>query len=323
MRDRHDQTGQLLAALAPRLHHFVAVARSEHMTRAGQALGVPQPTLSRSIARLEEQLGVSLFLRQGRTVRLSRAGRVLLQHVERGLAELETGLRAAIGDVSPESGSVALGFLHTLGSSVVPRLIKTFRDQHPGIRFELVQGSHDLLLSRLRDGGLDLCLTSPLPEDEPGLTTQAMQDQELLLVVPHEHAFAGRGTVRLAEAAAEPFVGLERGYGLRRITDGWCRQAGFVPQLAFTGEEIDTVRGLVAAGLGVALLPPHDGAPAPDTVELTVTQPHPTRRIGLVWLDGRAEPAPVRAFRRFVLAAGPQLLQGRPPRPATSAPPVP
>ncbi len=309
MQCEHEEYGPLLARLAPRLHHFVAVARAEHVTRAGQAVGVPQPTLSRSIARLEAQLGVALFLRQGRTVRLSRAGRVLLQHVERGLAELETGLRAVAGDASPASGKVALGFLHTLGPSAVPRLLKQFRSRYPGIRFELVQGSHDLLLDRLRDETLDLCLTSPLPE-EPGLATRAMQEQQLLLVVPGDHPFASRGRLRLAEAAAEQFVGLEPGYGLRRITDRWCREAGFVPQLAFRGEEIDTLRGLVAAGLGVALLPAHAGGAAPDTIELEVTEPHTTRTIGLVWVEARPEPPPVRAFREFVLAEGAQLLPG-------------
>lgn len=314
MQSEHDEASRLLAQLAPRLVHFRAVGRLEHVTRAGEVLRLPQPTLSRSIARLEQQLGVPLFARRGRTVLLTPAGSLLLRHVEAGLAQVEAGVRAVTEDTSPVSGRIALGFLHTLGSSVVPRLVRGFRASRPGIRFELVQGGNELLLGRLRDGSLDLCLTSPLP-DEPGVSAQSLTAQELVLVVPEDHRFAGRRRIALAAAGAEQFVGLGVGYGLRTITDDLCRQAGFTPRLVFTGEEIDTVRGLVAAGLGVALLPRDARGPAPDTVELVVTEPRATRTIGAVWLAGRQESPPVHAFREFVLSAGlapPDLSGARP-----------
>jgi DNA-binding transcriptional LysR family regulator len=253
MSQMHEPGASRLAELAPRLRHFVAVARNEHVTRAAQELGVPQPTLSRSIARLEADLGLPLFVRTGRVLRLTASGRLLLGHAERALAELETALRALAGEASPDSGRVAFGFLHTLGGATVPQLLREFRAEHPGVRFELVQRGHDALVDLLRAGAVDLCLTSPLP-DEPGLVTSSLSEQPLHLVVPPEHRFARRRRLRLAEAAQEQFVGLERGYGLRTTTDAWCHEAGFVPRLAFEGEEIDTVRGLVAAG--------RSGAPA-------------------------------------------------------------
>lgn len=295
------------AALVPRLQHFAAVARTEHVTRAAEDLGVPQPTLSRSISRLEADLGVALFLRTGRRVRLTRAGTLLLEHVERALLEIDAGARAAAGEASPQSGRVALGFLHTLGAVAVPRLLRGFRDQRPGVRFDLVQDSHDVLLVRLRDGALDLVLTSPLPDDDD-LDTYALQEQELLLAVPPGHPLASHRRVRLAEAADEQFVGMEPGYGLRRTTDAWCREAGFTPSLAFEGEEIDTLRGLVAAGLGVALLPPEAPAGASGVVEVAVTSPRTTRTIGLVRVRRRQETAPVAAFGAFVLGQGAELL---------------
>ena len=303
----HEDVGAQLAQVAPRLRHFVAVARMEHVTRAAQELGVPQPTLSRSIARLEADLGLQLFVRTGRVLRLTGHGRLLLGHAERALAELETALRALAGEASPDSGRVAFGFLHTLGGATVPQLLREFRADHPGVRFELVQRGHDGLLELLRSGAVDLCLTSPLPE-EPGLVASALAEQPLRLVVPPEHPFAGRRRLRLAEAAREQFVGLERGYGLRTTTDAWCREAGFAPQLAFEGEEIDTVRGLVAAGLGVALLPPDPTGGGQGVVELEVVEPRTSRTLGLVWRR-EAEGAPaVRAFRETVLRAAPRLL---------------
>lgn len=314
MTHMHDETTVRLAGLAPRLRYFVAVARAEHVTRAARALGVPQPTLSRSIARLEVDLGVALFVRSGRALRLTWAGRQLLEHAERALAELETGLRAIAGELSPDSGRVAFGFLHTLGGATVPRLLRAFRDEHPRVRFELVQRGHDVLLELLRAGAVDLCLTSPLP-DEPGLAVQALHEQRLHLVVPPEHRFARRRRLRLAEAAQEQFVGLEPGYGLRTTTDAWCRAAGFTPQLAFAGEEIDTVRGLVAAGLGVALLPSDVTGASRGVVEVPVSEPRTTRTLGLVWRRDAVGPPAVEAFRDTVLRLAPGLLSAPPPRP--------
>ena len=303
-----DETVEVrLAELAPRLRHFVAVARTEHVTRAAQELGMPQPTLSRSIARLESDLGLDLFVRRGRLLRLTTSGRLLLEHAERALAELETALRALAGDDSPDSGRVAFGFLHTLGGATVPQLLREFRAQHPGVRFELVQRGHGVLLEMLLSGAVDLCLTSPLPDD-PGLVVRALSEQRLSLVVPPDHPLARRRRLRLADASGEDFVGLERGYGLRATTDAWCREAGFVPRLAFEGEEIDTVRGLVAAGLGVALLPQDVTGARWGVVEVEVVEPRTSRTVGLVWRRDSVGPPAVRAFRETVLGAGPRLL---------------
>lgn len=220
--------------LAPRLAQFAAVARLEHVTRAAALLGVPQPTLSRAVARLEEELGVDLLARQGRTVRLTRAGRLLLASVERALAEVERGAEAARAEADPAAGRVAFGFLHTMGTDAVPALLRGFRVGHPQVRFQLVQDYVGAMLERLRAGELDLCLVAPLPDD-PAFTARPLDEQRLHLVVPADHRLAGRRRIRLAEVAEEPFVGLEQGYGLRAITDGFCAQAGFVPRLAFEG----------------------------------------------------------------------------------------
>ncbi|MFI6445437.1 LysR family transcriptional regulator [Kitasatospora sp. NPDC050543] len=295
-----------VAQLAPRLAQFAAVARLEHVTQAAQLLGMPQPTLSRAVARLEEELGVDLLARQGRTVRLTRAGRLLLSSVERALAELERGAEAARAEADPAAGRVAFGFLHTMGTDAVPALLRGFRAGHPQVRFQLVQDYTAAMLERLRAGELDLCLVAPLP-DAPDLTARPLDEQRLPLVVPADHRLAGRRRIRLAEVAREPFVAVERGYGLRAITDAFCAEAGFVPRIAFEGEEAETLRGLVAAGLGVALLPPALVA-RPGVVELEVTAPRTRRAIGLAWMAGRPMTPPAAAFRDFVLGRRGRLL---------------
>ncbi|MFE9422227.1 LysR family transcriptional regulator [Kitasatospora sp. NPDC006697] len=298
--------GSPAALLAPRLAQFAAVARLEHVTRAAEELGLPQPTLSRAIARLEAELGVALLVRQGRAVRLTRAGRLLLGAVERSLAELDRGARVVLAESDPATGRVAFGFLHTLGTDAVPALLRGFRADHPQVGFQLAQDYVAAMLDRLRSGELDLCLVSPLP-DAPELTVRRLDEQQLHLAVPADHRLAGRRTIRLAEVAEEPFVAVERGYGLRTLTDDFCAQAGFVPRIAFEGEEVETLRGLVAAGLGVALLP-LGLVPRPGVVDLAVTAPRTRRAIGLAWLAGRPLPAPAEAFRDFVLTRRGRLL---------------
>jgi DNA-binding transcriptional LysR family regulator len=302
----HDE---LLTVVAPRLRQFAVVAREQHVTRAADRLGLAQSTLSRNIARLEADLGTTLLLRTGRTVRLTRHGQQLLPHVELALVALSDGLDELTEELSPDRGRVAFAFLHSLGVRAVPVILREFRTRHPGVRFTLVQDSNDAMLEKLRTGAVDLCLTSPVPDD-PVFRARKLDEQRLSLVVPQGHRLAGRKRVRLAEAANEDFVGLERGYGLRRITDDWCRQAGFAPRLAFEGEEIDTVLGLVATGLGVALLPAGLAAQH-DVVELPVTFPHTTRTIALVWLADRVLAPPAEAFRSSVLAYRSRLLTAR------------
>ncbi|MDX3214673.1 LysR family transcriptional regulator [Streptomyces sp. ME02-6991-2B] len=294
------------AVLAPRLAQFAAVARHEHVTRAARELGVPQSTLSRAMVRLELDLGVTLFARQGRTVSLTPAGRGFLASVERALGEVERSAESVRADADPQSGRVAFGFLHTLGPETVPALLRAFRADHPRIRFQLVQNYGEAMLAGLRAGELDLCLTSPVP-DASDLVVRRLDEQPLRLVVPADHRLASRRRVRLAEASGELFVSLEAGYGLRRITDALCAEAGFTPRVAFEGEEAETLRGLVAAGLGVALLPP-PLVPRPGVVELTVTAPRAVREIGVAWLGGHADTVPVAAFKKFLLGRRGRLL---------------
>lgn len=294
------------ALLSPRLAWFAAVARYEHVTRAAHELGVPQSTLSRAMARLEADLGVALFARHGRAVRLTRAGQTFRRAAERALAEVERAAESVREDADPEGGRVAFGFLHTLGAETVPALLSSFRAAHPRVRFQLVQTYGEAMLEQLRAGELDLCLTSPVPQ-VPGVAARRLDEQRLRLVVPAGHRLAPRKRVRLAEVSGDLFVTLEPGYGLRRITDALCAEAGFTPRIAFEGEEAETLRGLVAAGLGVALLPP-PAVPRPGVSELDVLGGRAVREIGLAWLDGHPDPPPVAAFKSFLLARRGRLL---------------
>jgi LysR family transcriptional regulator, transcription activator of glutamate synthase operon len=288
----------IVRSLAPRLALLRAVAEDGNLTRAAASVGLPQPTASRWLAALSAELGTPVVVPDGRGIRLSRAGAGLAAAADRALSELASGVRQAAGEADPERGQVVLAFLYTVGEQLVPALLRVFRREHPHVRFTLMQGPHKELLDHVRTGRADLAFTSPLPE--PGeFAGVTLEQQQLVATVPTGHRLVGRAWVRMAELAGESFVGMKAGSGLREETDELAQAAGFAPALAFEGEEVHTVRGLVAAGLGVAVLPV--AVPrSPDGVVEIPLRPRATRRIGLIWASDRPMTPAVLAFRDFV-----------------------
>jgi DNA-binding transcriptional LysR family regulator len=281
------------------LEYFRAVAQREHVTHAAEALSVSQSAVSRAIAQLEHELGVALFDRRGRAVTLNRYGKLFLRYVDRARLELAEGRRALADATGSERGIVTFGFLHSLGIEVVPRMIRAFRKTHPGITFELHQSAGEALLEKLRDGSIDLCVSVPGLFEHGEAKWATFKNEELVASVPHEHPLGSRRSIRLQELAGEPFIALKHGHTLRAIVDAACARAGFTPQIAFEGEEPVTARGLVAAGLGVAVLPE-----TPEQREGTCdvpVRPKITRRLGIGWLPDRYMSAATASFRNFML----------------------
>jgi len=163
------------------------------------------------------------------------------------------------------------------------------------------QGPHEEMLGWVRTGEADLAISSPLPAGEQLASAQVVV-QELVTAVPAGHRLAGRRRLRVSDLDGEQMVGMKLGYGLRKITDELCAAAGFTPELAFEGEEIDTLRGLVGAGLGIAILPPAERALPAGVAELPLS-PKAIRRVGLIWAADRPLAPAAEAFRAFVLRA--------------------
>lgn len=288
----------LAGSLAPKLALLCAVAEEGNLTRAAATLGVPQPTASRWLAMLSTELGTPVVVPDGRGIQLSRAGAYLADAAGRALSVLAAGVRQAVDEGDPERGHVVLAFMHTLGDHLVPGLLRAFRGEHPHVRFSLLQGPHDELLDHVRSGRADLAFTAPLPG--PGeFAAITLEEQQLVVTVPTEHRLAARAWIRMSDLAREPSVGMKPGYGLRQITDELAEAAGFLPMLAFEGDDVDTLRGLVAAGLGVAVLPAAERTPRPGTVEIPL-RPKATRHIGLIWPADRVLAPAALAFRDYV-----------------------
>ena len=299
-----------LAVLAPVLRQLVALGEEGTLTDAAAAAGVPQPTLSRAVRRWEAALGVPLLRRTGRTVVLTAAGEVLAAAAQEATATLDRAVRAVQEQSGVEHGRVGFAFLPTMGPDVVPRLLRRFRTEHPGVHVALRQGSPAQNLAALAAGEVDLVLTAPAPAPDPARTVWPVGSQPVALAVARDHPLAGRAEVTVAEVVAGPVVGMARGFGMRTITDALCAGVGTVPEPVFEAQDLETLTGLVAAGLGVALVPvvaARDGGPRPsgerDDVVLVPVVGRPRREVVLVAPAGPVRSAAVSAFVATALAA--------------------
>jgi DNA-binding transcriptional LysR family regulator len=268
------------------LRYFLVAARQEHLGRAAEELGLSQPALSRSISRLEEEYGIKLFDRASRRIRLNTAGRLLVGHFERALAELEDARRVLQDGRQDARNTISIGFLATFGARLIPGLIRGYKAVDPTAQFRLLQGPYPLLHELLVKGEIDFCLVSPRFADS-ALDWRPLFEEELVMIVPRGHRLESRGEIDLREVAKLPMVALKRGFGLRQTVEDLTRQAGFVPNIAFEGEEVATLQGLVGAGFGVALTPKSSVGRSDLVVSLSVREPPCRRTIGLSWRQGR------------------------------------
>lgn len=287
------------------LRVFVAVAQDEHVTAAAGRLHLSQPAVTRAVARVEDQFGVRLFDRPGHRVRLNAFGRALLGHAQRLVAQFDAAHAEIVGLLDPHTGPVRVGFLHSLGTWLVPDLIRAFRDVEPHVEFVLRQATSDAVAGLLHDGEIDVMLAGARPRLDEPVGWQPLLRERLALAVPPEHRFAGRRRLRLAEAAAESFVTVGPDSEFRQITDRLCAQAGFSPAIAFESGELTTVRALVEAGLGVAIVPVTPARP-PAGPTVALTDRGAGRTLGLAWPARRRLPGPAETFRTWLIdyAAG-------------------
>lgn len=284
------------------LEWFVALAETSHMTQAAERLNITQPTLSRSLARLEHEIGAPLFDRVNRRLRLNPSGEVLLRHARRSLLELRTATEHIRVLRDPEHGTVRLGFLHSVATWLAPEVIRGFRARAPQVQFTLTQAATYELEALVTDGVVDLAVTGPRP-DSRDLAWHTIHTEQLCLVVPRGHRLAGKDSVEIAEAAGEPFILLGPDFGLRRLTEDLLARVGEQPEIAFESAEIATMESLAAAGLGVTVVPrPRPHRADPNAVYLPLTDPAAHRVLGLVWRADQPESPVVDRFRAFVVS---------------------
>ena len=280
------------------LECFRVAGRLQHVTRAAEQLGTSQPTLSRSLARLQSDLGVQLFRRAGRSIRLTKPGELFLSRVERALDEIENGRRELADFKAADRGAISLGFLRTLGAKYIPELVRRFSLVHPAVRFAFVQNNSAAIEAQLERGELDLIFVA-VPPAHAGFAWRRVVDQQLVLIVPRGHRLAKRRQVKLRDVAGERFVSFKQGHAIRRMNDDLCTAAGFSPDISFEADDSSSVPGFVAAGFGVAIVPPEACGYA-DVASLRIAEPDARRPIGIAWVEDRYLSASARLFRDFV-----------------------
>jgi DNA-binding transcriptional LysR family regulator len=277
------------------LRYFVAVAEHLSFSRAAERLHISQPPLSRQIRALEEELGAALLSRSRRSVRLTAAGAGLLPEARRLLrdaAALKDGARQlAAGEV----GRLALGFISVAAYNVLPEIAPEFHRRHPGIQLTLQEATSDVQLGALGQGGLDVGLLLP-PVDAPGLEYAPLLHETLVAALPA--ARRGSGPIALSSLRHEPFILFPRkvGTSLYDAIVGACRRAGFSPRVEQEAIQMQTIVSLVAAGMGVALVPASlMNLRRTGVVYRPLTDRSPRIELGLAWRGGDDAPA-VRAF---------------------------
>jgi LysR family transcriptional regulator, hydrogen peroxide-inducible genes activator len=268
------------------LRYLVALAEHRHFGRAAEACFVSQPTLSTQIRKLEEELGVTLVERAPRKVMLTPAGRDIAERARRIVADVEQMKEAARRSQDPEAGTVRLGIFPTLGPYLLPHVVPRIRARFPRLELLLVEEKSPEILARLRSGRLDAGLLA-LPVHDDQLHAEFLFEEPFLLAVPKGHALAGRGSLRLRDLKDERLLLLEDGHCLRDQALDVCHMAGAGENAGFQATSLETLRQMVAAGVGLTLLPTlavrPPVPPSPDIRLLDFDDAPPSRRIAMVW----------------------------------------
>lgn len=279
------------------LKYFLTVARCEHVTEAAGKLHVTQSSLSKTIQRLEDDLGVPLFDRIGRKLRLNDFGRTFLQRTEKALFELEQGKREIADLSNPDQGTLQLA---VTTASTLPGILREFRKNKPDIQFHVQMVSLENMSRLLHRGEVDFCLSSP-PIEGDDIECQILYDDPIVVAVPMGHRYADRSSIQLTELKDERFVGVKQGYGVRDMVDSVCQSAGFLPKYVYEGDEPARLTALVEAEIGLAFIPSTARNPHERIKYLQVEEHQLVRKIALLSHKNRYISKAALEFRSVVM----------------------
>jgi DNA-binding transcriptional LysR family regulator len=280
------------------LRYLVALAEELNFTRAAASEHIAQPALSQQIRRLEEELGLALVERTTRHVSLTDAGELLVVRARRVLAELESAQTELEELRGMYTGHVTIGAMHTMGPIDVSLVLARFYELHPNVGLTVREYSSEEMAGMLRDDELDLAFLSVTERVEAhGLGLYQLVSEELVVLLPPDHALAGHRQVRMAELAGEQFISFREGARLRELLLTAARDARFEPRVTLESNESQRIRQLVSRGLGVAILPRSDAVgPGAGVAVATLVDPSLRRDITLAWREGRRHAPAAQAF---------------------------
>jgi len=293
-----------MATTLKQLEAFVAIARTGSFSAAARVVHVSQPALTSVIKNLEQQLGVELFERTTRGVTLTTAGRELLPTVDRLLTELNETLASLLSGTAPRGGTVTVACIPSAGSLFLPPLIASFTQAHPSVRVNLrdAMTENREIVRMVRSGDIDCGVASPMP-DAGELQFRHLYDDELVAVLPLQHAHARQKAITWKELASLPLVGMASNSYLRLLIDQTFAAIGISKRPATEVSLVTTAVGMARAGIGAAVLPLR-AARACDLADVrTVSLVGPTvrRPIGFLYRSVSELSPAAKAFVQYVL----------------------
>jgi len=235
------------------LEAFLEAARWGSFRRAAEALYLTQPSVSERIKRLEEELGQPLFVRMGRGVRLTEAGRSLLPYAERALSAVRQAREAMEAFTSASAGHLHIGTARVIGTYVLPDLLLRFRRRHPGVEVTIRTGRSSDVLQMVVNQEVQVGLCRALYH--PEVDTFGLYDEEVVLTVYPEHPFAQAGSASIYAVAREPLILYDRDSSYFVLIDRVCRDAGIVPRVLMNLDSIEATKRMVESGMGISFLP--------------------------------------------------------------------
>jgi LysR family hydrogen peroxide-inducible transcriptional activator len=304
------------------LNYLVALADLRHFGRAAEACHVSQPTLSTQVRKLEEELGVALVERAPRQVMLTAAGADIVERARRVLAEVAQMRETARRTTDPEAGSMRLGMFPTLGPYLLPHVVPRLRARFPRLELLLVEEKTETLVGMLRAGRLDAAVLA-LPLHEEWLHCEPLFEEPFMLAVPAGHPLSKRRELTLGSLAHEHLLLLEDGHCLRDQALEVCSLAGAGEKEGFRATSLETLRQMVAAGVGITLLPMlavKPPVPPSGDIALVGFRDPPHRRLAMVWRRSSAMAGFLREVTKVLRSLPPALL--KPPAPPAKAAPA-
>ncbi len=291
------------------LRYIVGVARERHFGRAAEACFVSQPTLSVAVKKLEEELGVTLFERSPGEVSVTPAGQKIVEQAQRVLEEAARIRELAAAGRDPLAGPLRLGAIYTIGPYLLPKLIPILRRAAPAMQLLIQENFTHRLAEELKTGEVDVILIA-LPFDQPGVATRAVYDEPFLVAVPKGHPWESRKRVSSEELARESLLLLGEGHCFRDQVLEICHTVRSRERSALAktveGGSLETIRQMVAGGVGVTVLPATSTTPGGGAGELIrivpFARPVPTRRVGLAWRRSFPRPEAIEVLRKSILA---------------------
>lgn len=269
------------------LRYVCAVAETSSFSRAAERCEIAQPSLSQQVLKLEEDLGARLFDRLGRSVRLTEAGRAFVPYARSILEQMEAA-RSSVADKKADlRGSVVVGVIPTIAPYLMPRYTAAFAKKYPDAKLRILEKTTPLLVEGLRDLSIDLAILA-LPLRHKDLECFPLCTEPLFAVLPKEHPRAGAKSLSLKELRGESFVMLRDGHCLRDLSIATCTHARITPNIAFESDQISSLLGMVAAGVGVSLVPEMAIDRGAECRYVRLSDTRAVRRIVVAVLRGRS-----------------------------------